>query len=278
MERFDESDKYFLEKFSFDSENERNDLCWILEEERKQIFSGTKQPSMILNLHKIIQGAFSDRDINIEKDFYSVCENIQMKKTRVLKSNNSMITFILIIINVVVFCLMEINGGSEDIYNLIAFGAVSPERIYVNNEFFRLFTSMFVHIGYAHIMSNCFSLYILGSRGEKHFGKILFLVIYILSGMGASIVSLVFSDINSVSAGASGAIFGIMGAMLIHSVFNDEAIGGFSGYFMIIFSLINMSAGFFMEGIDNAGHIGGFITGAVVVLIYNIGKRFMKQL
>lgn len=134
---------------------------------------------------------------------------------------------------------------------------------------------MFVHIGLAHIAANSLSLYILGTRSERYFGKALFLSIYILSGIGASVMSVLFT--NSISAGASGAIFGIMGAMLTHSIVRGKSMGGFSAYFMVLFSLINIGAGFFMSGVDNAGHIGGFLTGCITAFIYNLLQGFVVK-
>ncbi len=257
----------FLSKFYFDSEKSRNDLCWFIDLRQKKIISSKNQPSVILNIHKIINNAFYNNENISGVDFYQISDNVKRKKESLLKSNDSFMTFIILIINLIVFAVMELNGGSESIRNLIAFGALYPERVFENGEFFRLFTNMFVHIGFAHIAANSLSLYILGTRSERYFGKTLFLFIYILSGVGASVMSLLFT--NSISAGASGAIFGIMGAMLTHSGINGKSMGGFSAYFMVFFSIINIGAGFFMGGVDNAGHIGGFLTGCAIVFIYN---------
>lgn len=266
-----------LEKFRFDYEKERNDLCWVLDEEKRRVFCGSGEPVKILNIDRLIQEAFSER-YNYEKtDFYSISRDIEKEQAKALKSKDNNITFLLIIINVFVFALMELSGGSENTNVLISFGAAVPELIYKNNEYFRLFTSMFVHIGYAHIFSNCLSLYILGTRSEKYFGKALFFIIYILSGLGASVLSLILAEKNSISAGASGAIFGIMGAMLVYSILKKQSIGGFSGYFMVLFSLINLSAGFFVPGIDNAGHIGGFLMGAGIVFVMKLFSVLYKH-
>ena len=143
--------------------------------------------------------------------------------------------------------------------------------MFENGDYFRLITDMFVHIGFAHIAANSLSLYILGTRSEKYFGGLLFLLIYVLSGVGASLASIMFTD--NLSAGASGAIFGIMGAMLIYSIMSKKSMGDFSAYFMVIFSLISVCAGFFMNGVDNAGHIGGFITGILISVVYNVMKK-----
>lgn len=261
----------FLKEFYFDSEKIRNDLCWFIIPEEKKIITSKNQPSAVLNIHKIINGAFCDEENVSGVDFYFVSKNAREKKEGLLKSRDTLATFIIIIINMVVFAVMELNGGSENIENLIRFGALYPKRVLNDGEIFRLFTNMFIHIGFAHIAANSLSLYILGTRSERFFGKALFLTIYVLSGIGASVMSMTFT--NSVSAGASGAIFGIMGAMLTASAAEGKSMGGFSAYFMVFFSLINIGSGFFTDGIDNAGHIGGFITGCVIAFIYTFLKK-----
>lgn len=265
----------FLNTFYFDSEKSRNDLCWFVDYNDKRIISGENQPSVILNIHKIINNAFYDNENINGLNFYQISQNAEYKKENLLKSKDSFLTFIVLIINLIVFTIMELNGGSENINNLIDFGALYPERVFKNGEIFRLFTNMFVHIGLAHIAANSLSLYILGTRSERYFGKALFLSIYILSGIGASVMSVLFT--NSISAGASGAIFGIMGAMLTHSIVRGKSMGGFSAYFMVLFSLINIGAGFFMSGVDNAGHIGGFLTGCITAFIYNLLQGFVVK-
>jgi len=271
-DNIDGSVNEFLNTFYFDIEKSINDLCWFIDCGSKKIISGKNQPGVILNIHKIINNAFYDNENISGFDFYQISDRVKQKKETLLKSNDNFVTFIILIINLIVFAVMELNGGSENIQNLIDFGALYPEMVFENGEIFRLFTNMFVHIGFAHIASNSLSLYILGTRSERYFGKILFLSVYLLSGVGASVMSLLFT--NSISAGASGAIFGIMGAMLTHSAANGKSMGGFSAYFMVLFSLINIGAGFFMSGVDNAGHIGGFLTGCIISFLYNLFQSF----
>lgn len=269
----------YINQFGFDIENEYNELCWCVDCFDKKIVTAENVPDKILDIHKIVSDTFSFIENTDNKgitsvdnsNFYQIAEDVKIKNQKSLKSQNSTVTFILLIINVLVFATMELNGGSENYENLIKFGAVSSELVFQNGQFFRIFTDMFVHIGFAHIASNALSLYILGSRSEKYFGSPLFLFIYLVSGVGASLASVIFTD--GLSAGASGAIFGIMGAMLINSFITKKSIGDFSGYFMAIFSLINIGTGFIMTGVDNAGHIGGFLTGAIISLIYTIMEK-----
>lgn len=277
-EKVDSEMLNFVNTFNFDLETSINNLCWIADYNNKKIITSKNQPTEILDIHKIIKQSFfeeNETSINInENSFSQIAEEIEKEEYAELKSNNYLITIFLIIINVFVFTLEELNGGSENSAVLIKFGAVVSDFVLTKHEFYRLLTGMFLHIGITHIASNCLSLYILGTRSEKYFGKAFFLTTYILSGIGASLASVFFT--KGLSAGASGAIFGIMGAMLVYSHKTKKSIGDFSGYFMVIFSLISIGAGFMEDGIDNAGHLGGFITGAIIAYIYTSLKRKTK--
>lgn len=267
----------FSREFDFDSEKRFIDLCWIADPFNKKIIVGGNQPDKILNIHKIIYERFNtaENGTSLGKSVYEIAADVKNENKKAIKAVKCTATYILIIINILVLTLMEMNGGSQDTEVLIRFGAVVPELIIYGHEFYRLFTAMFIHIGIIHLLANLLSLYILGSRAEKYFGSGLFLVIYFLSGAGASAASVLFT--GSVSAGASGAIFGIMGSMLVYSIMSGKSFGDFSGYFILMFSLVNIGAGFAVDGIDNAGHIGGFIVGAVISLIYGFFNRRRKS-
>jgi len=265
----------FTEKFYYDDEEPFNSLCWVIDCNSKKIISGKNQPDKILNIHKIIYELFFEKADIVGDDFYYISESVEYEKNSRLKSHNTVVTFALLIINFIVFAVMELNGGSENTENLIRFGAISADLVFEKGDYFRLVTDMFVHIGFAHIAANSLSLYILGTRSEKYFGGPVFLIIYILSGVGASLASIMFTD--NLSAGASGAIFGIMGAMLIYSAVSKKSMGDFSAYFMVIFSLISVCAGFFMSGVDNAGHIGGFIMGILMSIVYSLAEKKINK-
>ncbi|MDD2625440.1 MAG: rhomboid family intramembrane serine protease, partial [Bacilli bacterium] len=175
-----------------------------------------KEEDIILS--KEIKEAFSDintkmvknePDVELFTKITSDLNNINKKKTleaeSLFNSKKPIITYALIAINILIFLLMYLFGnGSEDINTLIKFGALSKAHILINNEYFRIITSAFLHIGLFHIMFNMWALYVVGSQVENYFGKIKFLIIYFGSIIVSSLVSLVFLDISTISAGASG--------------------------------------------------------------------------
>lgn len=184
------------------------------------------------------------------------------------------ITLFIIIINVLVYLLSAF--FSNDIFNInyqvlfLLGGNYAPSVIC--GQYFRLFTCMFLHGGIVHIACNMYSLFIIGPQIEKIYGKLSYVVIYFCAGILASIVSCVASP-STLSVGASGAIFGLIGALLAFACserkrINKEYISG-----LIQVLIINLLIGFSIKNIDNSAHIGGAISGFIIgYIIYNISK------
>lgn len=179
------------------------------------------------------------------------------------------VTPVIIALNVVVFVIMVASGASlldPQAEALIDWGA-SFGPLIVGGEWWRLLSAMFVHIGIFHLGLNMHALWRLGKLTERLFGNWAFLLLYVLSGLGAAIASLwLHADI--ISAGASGAIFGVAGglAVFLHrgklpvprEVTQNVLIS------TLLFVAYNLLYGFLGSGIDNAAHLGGLVTGAVV--------------
>lgn len=176
------------------------------------------------------------------------------------------ITPILIDLNIIIFAIMVLSGVnfmSPDSESLISWGAnFRPSTL--DNQWWRIITSCFLHIGIIHLLLNMYALLYIGSILEPLLGKWRFLTAYLLTGISASTTSLWWHDLT-VSAGASGAIFGMYGvflAMLTTNFIEKESrksllssIGVFVGY-NLIFGL--------QGGIDNSAHIGGLLSGIII--------------
>lgn len=182
-------------------------------------------------------------------------------------------SYVLIAINVVVFLAMTayglLNGlglnGSQSTRVLVLFGA-QQNQLVAAGEFYRLFTSMFIHIGIVHLAFNTWALYVIGLGLERLYGPARYLVIYILSGLGGSLVSYVLAPAN-VSAGASGAIFGLIGAEIAFFYRHRKTFGQASQQqlrSLLMVAGINLVFGFTFPGINNYAHIGGLIFGAAL--------------
>ncbi|HAS75029.1 MAG TPA: hypothetical protein DCS67_12865, partial [Clostridiales bacterium UBA8960] len=167
---------------------------------------------------------------------------------------------ILIGLNIFMFVLTQIVTSIAE-NGLLRLGAKVNALIGLG-EFWRLFTAMFLHADLMHLIFNMMALFILGRDIERFFGKKKFLVIYFISGLIGSGASYLFID--SVSVGASGAIFGLMGANLFLYKLNPLVYKRIYGTDLLILIGVNIVIGFIRPNIDMAGHIGGLIGGFVI--------------
>ena len=202
-----------------------------------------------------------------------IINEIDTKKKRNNKRDKyMMLTNILIAVNLLVFLIsawISKNIFDIDIYTLIIMGA-KVNSLIDKGQVWRLITCAFLHGGLIHIFFNMYALKILGPEIEYVYGKIKYLVIYLLSAIAASIFSYIFGP-QSVSVGASGAIFGLFGAMLIFGIKHRKQMG--KAYMMNILQVIfvNVIIGISSSNIDNAAHFGGLIVGALIALL--LGER-----
>ena len=178
------------------------------------------------------------------------------------------VTSALIILNVIVFIAMYVFGnGSTNSYTLFKFGAFSKLAI-LDGEYFRLITSAFLHIGITHLLCNMYSLYVIGPQLESFLGKTKFLIVYLFSALSGSLLSICFTD--GVSAGASGALFGLLGSLLYFGYHYRIYLGSVMKSQIIPIIILNLLMGFFVGGVDNAAHIGGLIGGALITMALGV--------
>lgn len=159
---------------------------------------------------------------------------------------------------------------------MIKWGAVYPPLITEKGEIYRLFTSMFLHFGIEHLLNNMLVLFVLGSRLERVIGKWRFLFIYLAGGLLGNIISLI-ADLSknsyAVSAGASGAVFGVMGAMIFVVLRNKGHLEDLSIKQILIMAVFSLYFGFASTGVDNAAHLGGLISGFILAAIAGQPRR-----
>lgn len=168
--------------------------------------------------------------------------------------------WVLIIINIIMFILLELNGGSINIETLITNGAKYNPAI-VDGEWWRIVSSMFLHIGAIHLLMNMIAVYYLGTAVEKIYGSIRFIIIYFIAGIIGGLTSFAFNI--HVAAGASGALFGLFGALLYFGVVYQNLFFQTMGKSLLIILLINLAFGFFVPQIDMGAHLGGLIGGFI---------------
>jgi membrane associated rhomboid family serine protease len=193
--------------------------------------------------------------------------------TLVQKLRAAPLTFALVAINAAVFLWAEMHGGTTNEGTLLRYGAIEPLHFWAG-EYWRVLTYMFMHIGWMHILMNMYVLVGWGAALERALGKKRFLLLYMLSGVGAGCTSVIGGILFGphLSAGASGALFGIIGAVLalrrrqlpsFEAFFADKAIR--STLLQIgLWTVIGSVA----LHLDNAAHFGGLVVGFVVCWLY----------
>ncbi len=187
-------------------------------------------------------------------------------------------TWLLLGANAAMFLVSELQGGSTNVEALLRLGALQNQLI-ASGEYWRLFTATFLHSGLIHLGFNVLGLFIFGQQIERLYGHARFLAIYILAGLAGSVASYLFSiasSPNSIGVGASGAVFGILGALVAFFLSNRDRFGeiGRNTLFgLLIISAINLFFGFVTPGIDNFAHIGGFTGGFLLGIVYSPNYR-----
>ena len=182
----------------------------------------------------------------------------------------------LIVINALVFFLLSLRGDTESGYFMLQYGAMYEPLVTEGHEYYRLITSLFLHFGIQHLLNNMVMLGALGYQLENEIGRIKFLLIYFISGIGGNLCSLYWNVSHGeqiISAGASGAIFGLMGALLYIVAVNRGRLGRLSGRGMLIMVALSLYFGLTSSGVDNSAHIGGLICGILITVLLYRRKR-----
>jgi len=184
------------------------------------------------------------------------------------------VTYVLFGVNILIFILMGLAGGRHNESMLLGFG-VKVNDLIDHGEYWRMVTPVFLHIGPLHIFFNCYAIWVAGPQVEKLYGSARFTIIYILTGIGGVAGSYWYNP-DVPSAGASGAIFGLFGALLVFGLkyrssippMFQRAVG--RGVLPVI--LINLFIGYQFPNIDNSAHIAGLISGAMLAAIIPFKK------
>ena len=149
---------------------------------------------------------------------------------------------------------------------LLEHGALHGPSI-LQGEWYRLLTHMFLHGDIGHLGNNMLILFCLGNALEHYVGRISYVSVYFLSGILAGLGSVVYNTTGTVSVGASGAVFGVVGAMAWLVVQSRGRLEGFTGRRMIVFILLSVYTGFVEQGVDNAAHVAGLISGFLLAIL-----------
>ena len=204
-----------------------------------------------------------------------------MDEIRDFLRSRSVANLTIVIINVAVFLILSCFGDTENADFMAAHGASYTPYIVQDGKYYLLITSMFLHFGLSHLFNNMVVLIFMGDILEKKLGKIRYLLIYFGGGIAGNCLS-VYMDIKRaefpVSAGASGAIFGIAGLLLCIVLlskghFEEITLDDISGRKFVLMIVLSVFQGYTSMGVDNSAHIGGLIMGFLLCMILSIGVK-----
>lgn len=199
--------------------------------------------------------------LKITKEINEHNNKDKKQMSEVFKMKKPIITYILLLINILLFVVPALLGQSDNVFR--DFAVFAP---YIKQgEYYRLITGTFIHANIAHLLFNMYALWIIGIQLESFIGKWKYLLVYLFSGLTASLMSITFHT-TTVSVGASGAIFGLLGAMLYFGYHYRVYLGTVIKSQIIPLILLNIVLGFLVPGIDNAAHIGGLIGGTLMLV------------
>lgn len=206
--------------------------------------------------------------MKITKDINKHNQEDSKKVEKVFKPKFPTVTYAIIAINIIVYIIPLLYGQSEAM--VAQFCVHGPSIRY--GHYYRLFTGMFLHGSIFHLIFNSYALYVIGSQIESFLGKFKFLIIYLAGGLMGSLFSITFNG-NAASIGASGAIFGLMGALVYFGYHYRVYLGNVIKSQIIPLIVFNLVLGFVMPGVDNSAHIGGLIGGTLATISLGIKDK-----
>ncbi len=185
------------------------------------------------------------------------------------------VTSALIAANLVVFVVFVIGGSglTNSAIGTLESHAVQYSPLIADGQWYRILSAMFAHFGILHVASNMFVLYVIGVPLERQIGRVRFFAVYLLAGIGGGVATYLFANPLAVSGGASGAIFGLLGAYaVIARRLRSAQLGSVMG--TIVFNLVITFA---IPGISITDHIGGLVVGAVLGAVLALDARILVR-
>lgn len=238
-----------------------------------ELENGESISSLFPEIKNDVIEANDDMDffINVTNDINTKTEEKNRIYEKTFRKKRIVITYALIAINIIVFILSYVLGIIDTSDFSMNIAAVR------NGEFWRLITAAFFHGGIIHLVCNMYSLYVLGTQLETFMGKWKYTVVYFLSALTSSLLSGVLNGPGVASVGASGAIFGLLGAMLYFGYHYRLYLGSVMAERIIPIILLNLFIGFTMPYIDNFAHIGGLVGGLFASMMVGIEGKTNKS-
>ena len=236
-----------------------------------------------LKKDKLLQEKFPDLSKNLEYSeegfqlFLKITTEINKKNRSEAMENDNIfqkkpiiLTYGILGLLVLIFIYSIVGNKDTLVYNFAVNGFFIR-----GGQLYRLLTGTFIHTDPMHLLCNCYSLYIIGTQIENFYGKKKFALIYLISALTGSLLSISMHDGNSI--GASGAIFGLLGAYAYFGYHYRVYFGTVLLKQVVPIIILNLAIGFMVPGIDNFAHIGGLIGGFLVSMALGVNSRDTKK-
>lgn len=240
------------------------------EEEEKRLENDLNLSFPEIDAKQTVEDIENDTE-HYKKELAYFVKSKREEEENVFAFGKPKMVYLLLAINVLLYFLLEASGGSESIETLIKFGAKYNPAMLIDGEWWRVISSMFLHIGFFHLLMNMIAVYYLGTLVERIYGSWRFIVIYFLAGIGGGLASFTFT--TNVSAGASGALFGLFGALLFFGLIYKHLFFKTIGMNLLVLIAINIVFGLTVPQIDNSAHIGGLVAGFIAAAIVYLPKK-----
>lgn len=247
--------------FDYKSLADSDFAFWLSDMDNQRIISYSSDDTYFTDIRADLENALAS-----EPDRTSLWTRVKGENGVV----NPVFAVIFALINTIVFIGFELFGDITDTIFMYSHGACEWHSVLENHEYYRLLTSMFIHFSFSHLMSNMVTLLAIGSQLEPAIGHIKFIIIYMLSGLCASLTSVLYHahmDSAVISAGASGAVFGIFGAYAVLALFDKLKGRTVPAMRIALMSILVLTNGFTSTSVDNAAHLGGMISGCIIAFI-----------
>lgn len=223
---------------------------WAYRPKERRVIIYENQPGEFYDLRRMLE---MPEPVRIGKRFAIPCATVGM-----------------IVCNVLVFLVMEVCGNTYDAEFVVKCGGMYPTLVSEGHQWWRLLTAGFIHFGISHLLNNMVILYAIGERLERSVGFVRMLVIYMASLLGGSLCSyamMLLTGDYAAAAGASGAVYGIIGGFLWLLILNRGHLEGISARRLLLSIVLMIYFGFSSSGIDNWAHIGGLVSGFLITAI-----------
>lgn len=234
------------------------DPVWFVDLVTGKLIIYEGQPEKYLNLKELLEE---------ERSGTTPCVRYKLQGR---KWAPAYINWIIVIVNIVVYILLESGGSTDNSLYLLKKGALNVALVKNRGEYYRIFASMFMHSGFSHLFNNMFVLWYIGDNLERAVGHVKYLIMYLAGGLLANLAALFWYDImnvNVVCVGASGAIFSVVGALFYIVIVNKGKLEDLTAMKLGIYIFMSIYLGIQSATTSNSAHIGGLLAGMILAAV-----------